>query len=176
MTIPGRDRKIGSPIEFGADPRSVFGAVSRSPDQHRARPAPRWRGSARTSQTAPISRAHRIGTSPRSDDDDGSEPRLRRHRERSDVGQPEREAGAGGGDLDGAREPALPGPMGDPDHGRHPGNAKIAGATFSGGPGVMDAYPHIIMDQRRRRRRGSTSSGMLLLQALINDVIRHRRS
>jgi photosystem II stability/assembly factor-like uncharacterized protein len=52
------------------------------------------------------------------DDDSRSEPRLCRHRQRPRVGQPQCDGTGRRGDVDEAREPRLPRPLGHAHHGR----------------------------------------------------------
>ena len=101
MTFPGADRKNWvTPIEFAADPKLHVRRQSvRLPDEHRAghrpaRVAAAQPGPHRGHRAACTGLRHRHGAG---HDDGGSEPRLRRHRQRPDVGQPQRH-GRGSGD------------------------------------------------------------------------------
>ena len=123
MTMPGADRKNWvAPIEFGADPRFVFGGSNFVLRMNTEICQRAWLRISPDLTEGTVPRAPGFGTITALGTTDGRrEPRLRRHRQRPDVGQPQRDGGdAADVTWHEAREPGLPGPLGHPHH-RRPG-------------------------------------------------------
>ncbi len=128
MAFPGADRKNWvTPIEFAADTKFMFGASqfvyrmnTDPPPVGQPNPGLRvWQRispdlTEGTEPRAPgFGTVTALGTTTRR-----SEPRVRRHRQRPHVGQPQRDGPGRRGDLDEAHEPGVPGPLGDAHHRR----------------------------------------------------------
>ena len=123
MTIPGARKNWVAPLEFAADPRFLFGAsenvyrIDTEPADATARAWVQISGDLTDGPELP--RAPGFGTiTALGTSETDPNLALRRHRQRPDVGKPERDGRGCRGHVDGAREPALPRPLGHADHGR----------------------------------------------------------